>query len=113
MKLQRKTLKDISDSSTHKSNHLPLEIKPFSAHNTSDELSTDSSTQILDFSLRERKKKPAHNNETKSTKLERLRSARLIHRDPNTMNSRHAKASSKITDSSLLATIINYFKHYY
>jgi hypothetical protein len=49
----------------------------------------------------------------KSAKLERLRSARLIRRDPKAMNSRHAKAASEITDSSLLATIINHFKHYY
>jgi hypothetical protein len=55
------------------------------------------------------REKPAHNTETKSTKLERLRSARLIRRDPNVMNSRHAKASSEITDSSLLSIIINHF----
>jgi hypothetical protein len=50
-----------------------------------------------------------HNTETKSTKLERLHSARLIRRDPKVTNSRHAKAANKITDSSLLATIINHF----
>jgi hypothetical protein len=49
----------------------------------------------------------------KSAKLERLRSARLIRRDPKATNSRHAKVASEITDSSLLATITNYFKHYY
>jgi hypothetical protein len=53
--------------------------------------------------------KPAHNTETKSVKLERVRSARLIRRDPKAMKSRHAKAASEITDLSLLATIINYF----
>jgi hypothetical protein len=90
------------------------------AYYTSDGLSTDSSTQSLDFPLiaahgnaeRERKK-PTHNTETKHAKLERLRSARLIRRDPNDINSRHAKAANEITDSSLLATIIIIFKHYY
>jgi hypothetical protein len=62
--------------------------------------------------LRERKK-PAHNTETKSAKLERLCSARLIRCDLKVTNSRHAKAASEITDSSLLVTIINHFKHYY
>jgi hypothetical protein len=82
--------------------------------------STDSYAQSLDFPLtatngnvgRERKK-TAHNTETKSAKLERLRSARLIHRDLKAMNSRYAKAASEITDSSLLATNINHFKHFY
>jgi hypothetical protein len=59
------------------------------------------------------REKPAHNTETKSAKLERLRSVRLIRCDPKIMNSRHAKAASEITDSSLLATIINHIKHYY
>jgi hypothetical protein len=62
---------------------------------------------------RQEREKPAHNTEIKSAKLERLRSARLIHRNPKATNSRHAKAASEITDSSLLATIINHFKHYY
>jgi hypothetical protein len=51
----------------------------------------------------------AYNTETKSAKLERLRSARLICRDPKAMNSRHAKASSEIPDSSLLAPTTNHF----
>jgi hypothetical protein len=55
------------------------------------------------------REKPAHNTETKSTKLEKLRSVRLIHRDPNATNSRHAKASNEITDSSLLAPTTNHF----
>jgi hypothetical protein len=83
--------------------------------------STDSYAQSLDFPLtatngnvgREREKKTAHNTETKSAKLERLRSARLIHRDLNAMNSRYAKPASEIMDSSLLATNINHFKYYY
>jgi hypothetical protein len=55
--------------------------------------SIDSSTQSLNFPLmatsgiaereREREReKPAHNKDTKNAKLERLRSARLIRRDP-------------------------------
>jgi hypothetical protein len=59
------------------------------------------------------REKPAHNTEIKSTKLERLHSARLIRHDPKATNSMHAKAASEITDASLLATIINHFKHYY
>jgi hypothetical protein len=59
------------------------------------------------------REKPAHNNETKSAKLERLHSARLIHRNLKATNSRHANVVSEIMDSSLLATIINHFKHYY
>jgi hypothetical protein len=39
-------------------------------------------------------------------KLERLCSIRLIRRDPKAMNSRHAKASSEITDSRILAPIL-------
>jgi hypothetical protein len=35
----------------------------------------------------------------KKQKLERLRSTRLIRRDPKATNSRHAKTSSEITDS--------------
>jgi hypothetical protein len=62
---------------------------------------------------RREREKPAHNTETKRAKLERLRSVRLIRRDPKATNSRHAKATSEITDSSLLATIINHFKNYY
>jgi hypothetical protein len=50
-----------------------------------------------------------HNTETKSVKLERLHPARLIRRDPKVTNSRYAKAANEITDSSLLATIINHF----
>jgi hypothetical protein len=42
-------------------------------------------------------------------KLERLRSTRLIRRDPKATNSRHAKASSEIMDSSLLAPTTNHF----
>jgi hypothetical protein len=63
--------------------------------------------------LGERERKPANNTEIKSSKLERLRSTRLIRRDLRATNSRHAKAASEITDSRLLATIINHFKHYY
>jgi hypothetical protein len=59
------------------------------------------------------REKPAHNTETKSAKLERLRLARLIRRDLKAMNYRHANTASKITDSSQLAIIINHFKHYY
>jgi hypothetical protein len=82
----------------------------------------DSRAQSLDFPLtaangnagREREReKSAHNTETKSVKLERLRSTRLIRRDPKVTNSRHAKTASEITDSRLIATIINHFKHYY
>jgi hypothetical protein len=42
--------------------------------------------------------------------LERLRSIRLIRHDPNAMNSRHAKASSEITDSGLPGPTTNHFK---
>jgi hypothetical protein len=42
-------------------------------------------------------------------KLEWLCSIRLICRDPKTMNYRHAKASSDVTDSSLLAPTNNHF----
>jgi hypothetical protein len=84
----------------------------------------DSSAQSLDFPLtaangnvgreREREReKFAHNTEIKSAKLERLRSVRLIRCDPKATNSRHANVASEIMDSSLLATIINHFKHYY
>jgi hypothetical protein len=45
----------------------------------------------------------------KKKKLERLRSTRLIHRDPKATNSRHAKALSEITDLSLLAPTTNHF----
>jgi hypothetical protein len=52
-------------------------------------LSTDSSTQSLDFPVmaaigisRREREKPAHNKDTKSTKLERLCLARLICHDP-------------------------------
>jgi hypothetical protein len=88
------------------------------AHYTSDELSTDSRTQSLDFPLiaangnagREREReKPVHNTETKNAKLERLHSARLIRHDLKATNSRHAKVASEITDSSLLRTIITHF----
>jgi hypothetical protein len=34
---------------------------------------------------------------------------RLIRHDPNATNSRHAKVVIEITDSSLLATLINHF----
>jgi hypothetical protein len=85
-------------------------------HYTSDRLSMDSSTQSLNFPLiaangnagRERER-PAHNSETKSTKLERLRLARLICHNSKAMNSRHTKGAGEITGLSLLATIINYF----
>jgi hypothetical protein len=61
-------------------------------------------------SLEEREReKPAHNTEIKSAKLERLRSARLIRPDPKATNSRHAKATSEIMDSSLLGPTINHF----
>jgi hypothetical protein len=80
------------------------------------DFNTDSSTQSLDFPLTaangnagRQRKKHAHNTETKSAKLEQLHSTRLIHRDSKATNSRHAKAASEMTDSSLLATIINYF----
>jgi hypothetical protein len=78
----------------------------------------DSSTQSLNFPLtatndntgREREREnSAHNTEIKSSKLKRLRTERLIHHDSKVTNSRHANASSEITDSSLLATIINHF----
>jgi hypothetical protein len=59
------------------------------------------------------REKLAHNTETKSAKLERLCSAGLIRHNPKAMNSRHAKAASEIMESSLLATIIIIFKHYY
>jgi hypothetical protein len=57
----------------------------------------------LDFPLtaangiakRERERKPTYNTETKCAKLERLRSARLIRRDPKATNSRHAKLQVK------------------
>jgi hypothetical protein len=42
-------------------------------------------------------------------KLEQLWSIRLIHHDPKATNSIHAKASSEITDSSLLAPTTNHF----
>jgi hypothetical protein len=42
-------------------------------------------------------------------KLERLRSTRLIRHDPKATNSRHAKASSEIMDSTLLAPTTNHF----
>jgi hypothetical protein len=78
--------------------------------------STDSSTQSLDFPLTatngnvgRESEEPAYNTETKSVKLEQLRSARLIRHDPKATNSRHAKTSSEITDSSLLAPTTNYF----
>jgi hypothetical protein len=48
------------------------------------------------------------NNNTIRAKLERLHSTKLIRRNQNVMNSRHAKASSS-ADSSLLAAIINHF----
>jgi hypothetical protein len=63
---------------------------------------TDSSTQCLGFPLNAangiaekeiERAEPAYNTETKSAKLERVRSARLICHDPKAMNSRHAKAS--------------------
>jgi hypothetical protein len=53
-----------------------------------------SSTQGLDFPLtainditgrESEREKPAHNKDTKSAKVERLRSARLIRRDPKAM----------------------------
>jgi hypothetical protein len=85
----------------------------------------DSSAQSLDFPLtttngnaereREREREREKNLHTtlrsKSAKLEQLRSTRLIRRDPKATNSRHAKTASEIMDSSLLATIINHFKH--
>jgi hypothetical protein len=43
-------------------------------------------------------------------KLERLCSIRLIRHDLKAMNSRYAKASSEIRDSSLLAPTTNRFK---
>jgi hypothetical protein len=42
-------------------------------------------------------------------KLKRLPPTRLIRHDPKAMNSRHAEASSEITDSSLLAPATNHF----
>jgi hypothetical protein len=63
---------------------------------------------------REREReKLAHNTETKSAKLERLRSTRLFRHDPKATNSRYAKAASEITNSRLLATSIKHFKHFY
>jgi glyceraldehyde-3-phosphate dehydrogenase/erythrose-4-phosphate dehydrogenase len=48
---------------------------------------------------REREREePTYNTETKSAKLERLRSARLILHNLKATNSRHAKAISKIMD---------------
>jgi hypothetical protein len=55
------------------------------------------------FTCTQTKQKP------QKQKLERLRSIRLIRRDPNAMNFRHAKASSEIMDSSLLAPTTNHF----
>jgi hypothetical protein len=49
----------------------------------------------------------------KSVKLERLRSRRLIRRDPKATNSTHAKAAREMMDSSPLATFVNYLKYYY
>jgi hypothetical protein len=53
-----------------------------------------------------------HTDEAKKTqkqKLVRLRSTRLICHDPKATNSRHAKDSSEIMDSSLLAPTTNHF----
>jgi hypothetical protein len=133
VKLLWKTLKDISDfkckrtflrkrtARRHNSNHLALEMKTFfgTLHQrwTQHRFQCSKSGLPTDCHQRQHRererKKHAHNTETKNTKLERLRSARLIRRDSKTINSRHAKAASEITDSSLLATIINHFKHYY
>jgi hypothetical protein len=45
----------------------------------------------------------------KKQKLERLRSIRLIRRDPKATNSKHAKDLSEVTDSNLLAPTTNHF----
>jgi hypothetical protein len=45
----------------------------------------------------------------KKQKLELLRSTRLIHHDSKAMKYRHAKASSEIMDSGLLAPTTNHF----
>jgi hypothetical protein len=55
------------------------------------------------------REKHAHNTEIKSAKLEQLRSTRLICRDLNATNCRHAKAAGEMMDSCLLTTIINHF----
>jgi hypothetical protein len=134
MNLLRKTSKDISDfkrkrtflrkriAQRHKSNHLTLEKKTF--FSTLHQRRTQHGFQCSKSGLptdchqqqcreRERQKNLHTTLKLKSAKLERLRLARLIRRDPKVTNSRHAKVASEITDSSLLATIINHFKHYY
>jgi hypothetical protein len=134
MNLIGKTSKDVSDfkrkrtflrkriARRHKSNHLALEMKTFfgTLHQRRTQHGFQRSKSRLPTDCRqrqrrerEREKKPAHNTETKSAKLERLHSARLICHDPKATNSRHATTASEITDSRLLATIINHFKHYY
>jgi hypothetical protein len=61
----------------------------------------------------ERKRKILTCTQTKQKsqkqKLEGLCSTRLICCDPKATNSRHAKTSSEITDSSLLALTTNHF----
>jgi hypothetical protein len=48
------------------------------------------------MALPEEREKHTHNRDTKSTKLERLLSARLIHHDPESHETRHEKASKII-----------------
>jgi hypothetical protein len=55
------------------------------------------------------REEPAYNTKTKGAKLERLRSVILICHDLKATNYRHAKTLNEITDSSLIATINNYF----
>jgi hypothetical protein len=67
-------------------------------------------------SVNERKRKILTSTQTnqkpQKQKLERLRLIRLIRRDSKATNSRHAKASSEITDSGLLAPTTNH-QHFY
>jgi hypothetical protein len=65
---------------------------------------------------RKKEKDPhLHTDDTKTTKakLEQLRLTRLIHRVLKATNSRRAKGSSEITDSSLLAPTTNHFEASY
>jgi hypothetical protein len=68
-------------------------------------------TALVDITERKRKILTCTQTKQKSQKqkLERLRSTRLIRRDLKAMNSRHAKVSSEIMDSSLLAPTTNHF----
>jgi hypothetical protein len=72
-------------------------------------------TALIDVA--ERKRKILTYTQTKQKlqkqKLERLRSTRLIRRDPKATNSRHAKISSEIMDSSLLTPTTNHFEASY